>query len=480
MFIARVFVLLGLLVPALALGGTLTVEEATELALVHSHGIRAAEAGEEKARAEAHEALLQFFPKLTASAGYTRLDQVPFVTFDLSQMSGGGGDPCADISEEELPEGWTVDMAASFCYMIMGWLVGDPNAAASVIPMGLKDNYFAKLTVEQVVFAGGALHQAHAATRDLHRAAEEQVRLAQQKAVYDAQAGFYQLVLAREAVKVTEEASETIDAYVRDLQAIVDVGAGSRADLLAAQAQQSQAQLDAMRSAHGAKVAEMAFKVMLGLPQEEPLELVMDEEAPSWDLPVGREGLLSEAYRRRPDLGALDSNIDALRHYGGATWASWLPAVVVMGNLNWKNPNYSLEPEWYRSADITVAASWNLWDRGAALHRHRAARASARQLSSHRELLAEMMGVEVQMAVSSFDEAAAELEVAEAGLAQAEEAYRLEHERFLYGMANNTQLLGAHTALSGARLSRLQAQTQLRISHAAVRKAVGWDPEVNR
>lgn len=473
--------LLALLLAPDAAATELRVEDAVRLYMDHSHQVAAAEYGADKTRAEVREAFMNFFPSLSVSAGYTRMDPVPYI--DTSEMFGGGGegsDPCADIDPESLPAGWTVEMAQGMCYMMMGWMADSMGGGGeTIIPMGLPDNYFAQAQVEQVVFAGGAMHLAYAGQKDLHEASLQQVRLARQTAHYDAQSSFYQLALAREAVAVTADAEEAMEAYVSDLQALVDVGAGSKADLLAAQSQHSKARLDHLRAAHGYQVAELAFKVQLGIDPGESIELVLSEELPTWDLPVSRDQILVESLTHRPDLGALDANLDAMQHFTGATWASWMPAVVVQGTMSWRNPNQSIEPEFYRSANLTVAASWTLWDRGAAINRHAATVAGKRQLEEQRDMLAEMMGVELQSTLSSFDEAQIELEVAQIGLEQAQEAYRLELERFEAGMANNTQLLAAHTALSGARLSLLQAEGQLRISHAALYKAIGLDPQVN-
>lgn len=458
---------------------TLTVTDAVELALDHSHTVDASEAAEVKARAELAQSFLQFFPRVGLSSGYTRLDQVPYVTFDMSSMTGStGGDPCADIDEDSVPEGWTVEAAQGMCNMIMGWMAPSTDGEPSQIAMGLQDNYFVRLQAEEVLFAGGARWQAHRAYRDLHQASLHGVRQSRHQVAYDASQSFYTLMLAREAVAVAEDGVASMEAYVGDLQAVVDVGAGNRADLLAAQAQLSQARLEALRARHGADLAELALVVTLGLDRGEELELVLSDPPPL-DEP-GVDALLDEAWAHRPDLASVDANLRAMDHLAGAAWASWLPAIVLQGNLNWKNPNYALEPEWYSSADLTVAASWTLWDRGQALQGHRAAVAGLRQVQSQRELLAEMMAVEVEAAVRSWEEAGTELEVARVGLEQAEEAYRLEHERFTQGMANNTQLLAAHTARSTARLSVLQAETQLRISRAAIDKALGRDPQVTR
>ncbi len=469
-----------LAVVAPARATTLTLEDATRLAMKRDRTIQAAEAGERKARAELQQAFLALFPRVGFTAGYTRLDQVPYVEFDMSAMteSTSTEDPCQDIDESTLPPGWTLEMAQSMCYMIMSWVTPTtPEDTVTRIDMGVLNNYFVTGTLEQVLFAGGALMQSYKASKAFHRASREQLRSAKQNVAYNTAKSFYQLILARNAAKVSEEALETVSAYVRDLSNLVDAGVAGRADLMAAQAKESQARLDALRARHGADLAELAFKVALGLPRDEPLTLKMDD---TWeaDLAASREDLLAKARARRPDLATLDANLEAMRHLTRATWASWLPSLIVRGNVNWKNPNYSLEPVWYRSADLTIAASWNIWDRGVALEKSRATRAAMLQLQHQRDLAADMMTVELESALASYDEAVKEVEVAKVGLAQAEEAYRLEHQRFEFGVVNNVKLLSAQSALAAARLSLLQAEAQVRISYAALRKAAGLDPEV--
>ncbi len=476
-----------LLLPLLFLGTaaqarTLTVEQAVSIALENDLGIQAARANERKAQAEATASLLSMFPSLSASAGYTRLGEVPYVEFDLSELYGSGDtstSSCDGISKEDLPSGWTVEMASDICEMIMTWMTADTSGSdVMTIEMGLANNYFAGFSLEQVLYAGGAMQQARRATRDLHRAAGEGVRLARHQAAYTAEQLFYGVLMARRAAEVTLQARELADAHVTTLQNMVEAGLASRADLLAAQAQASQAELDSMKAAHGARLAEQTFKVTLGLPDDEALELLVPETF-DVDLPAQRDRLLDLARRRRPDLAQLDATLDGMDHLARASWASWLPALLLQGNLTWRNPNYALEQEWYSSTDLTVLASWSLWDRGKGLMDHRAAKASWESLYAQRNQLYRMLEVEVQTALSSLDEAMAEIEVARTGVRQAEEALRLEQDRFQQGMVDNTALLAAQTALAGARLALLQAETGTHLAYAALRKAVGDEPEVS-
>ena len=469
--------LAALALPPAAEARTLTVRDAVRLALEHDRGVAAAEAGEDKARIEARAALLGLGPALSLTGSYTYLGTIPYI--DMSQFYGdGSSSTCSDIDPSTLPTGWTVEMATQFCELLMSWMAPSGGDSGR-IEMGLHDNYAVTAEVQQVLFAGGALFQARRAAADLHDASEEQVRAARQQAAWAAEQAFWGVLLARGAADVTSEAASTVEAYVRDLENLVSVGIASRSDLLAAQARLSQARLDAMRAAHGQALAEAMFKVSLGIPDAEPLDLVAEGTPFAQDLPRERDALLDMALRRRPDLGALDENLSAMDHYRKAAWGQWLPSLALVGQVGWRNPDYSLEPVWYETASITLAAQWSFWDRGAALHRARAAAAALRQVQVQRELAVDMLGIEIRNAVSGWDEAAAEVEVARAGLAQAEESHRLQQERFRAGVVANTELLAAQAALSGARLSLLQAETRVRMSRAALTRAVGIDPEVS-
>jgi outer membrane protein TolC len=348
--------------------------------------------------------------------------------------------------------------------------------------LGVRDNYTVQLAVDQVIFAGNALRQVYQGARDMRQGSAAQIRQARAEAAYNAEQGFYGLYLARQAIGVLEEGMGTMDAYVRDLSNLVTVGIGSRSDLLSAQAQQSRSRLDLMKARRGAQVAEMAFRASLGLPEDEPLELLLGDR-PESSLPTDRATLLEMARRYRPEMNTLDATVNALGHYARASWSSWVPTVALNATYLGQNPNpyaMMLNPEgaseWFWSTNVTLVASWSIWDQGSALFGHKAARASLAQLRHQRALLLDMLPVEIEGALGTHEESLAAVEVARIGLDQAEEAFRLEKNRFDQGMSNNTQILLSQSSLSGARLALLQAETTLRSSHAALRKAVGIDP----
>lgn len=468
---------------------TLTVDQTIALALDNSRSIAAAEAGADKARAEEKKALFAMFPKVSATGMYRYQDPLPEMTWDITSLMGSGSSTEAACSEVPwgllgLPTDLTAGQYNALCewYVMMNSYTAAATEPVTMV-LGVRDNYTVQLAVDQVLFAGTALRQVHKASADMVQASEAQIRQARAEAAYSAEQAFYGLYLAREAVRVIEEAQGTMDAYVFDLDNLVKVGIGANSDLLSAQAQQSRTRLDSLKARRGVQVAEMAFRASLGIPEGESVELILGEpRAP--DLPLDRESLLALARSKRPEMQALDATLGALDHYAKASWSSWVPTIALNGTYLGQNPNpytMMLNPEgsaeWFWSTNVTLVATWNLWDQGAALFGHKAAVASLRQLKQQRGLLNDMLPVEIESALGSYEEGIQAVELARVGLSQAEEAFRLEKNRFQNGMSNNTQMLLAQSTFSGARLSLLQAETTLRTSHAALRKAVGLDPE---
>ena len=65
------------------------------------------------------------------------------------------------------------------------------------------------------------------------------------------------------------------------------------------------------------------------------------------------------------------------------------------------------------------------------------------------------------------------LGVGEKSVAQADESLTLTRDRFAQGMALATQLIDAQTALTAARVRRADAQADVQIATAALRRALG-------
>jgi OMF family outer membrane factor len=122
---------------------------------------------------------------------------------------------------------------------------------------------------------------------------------------------------------------------------------------------------------------------------------------------------------------------------------------------------------------VSVNASWTLWDGG----RTRAERAEAAAVGKAAEArLADfdrLVTFEVRQRQLELDSSRAAITAAADGIRAATEARRVLAERFSAGVATNTEVLDAQSAVLLAELDRTRALAGARMAEARLARAVG-------
>jgi outer membrane protein len=407
----------------------LTLDQAIELGLSHSRELAVAEAKVREADARLGQARSSFFPALSASGSYTRLDEAP--SMDLAPFGGSGR-----------------------------------------IYLGDDDIYSVGLTVTQPLFTGGALLSAHGAAK--HGARAE--ALARERSVEQVRHGvtgaYLGLVQAREALRVMDDAALLMRQHLADVEALHGQGMVIMSDLMLARVRADEVELARTRARHDVSIAGAALAFALGVDlstEIEPTDALERGGFPERDLGAWTEAALSS----RPDLMAMTEAVGAADNGVSIARAGYLPQVFAMGTYAWDRPNLSYEPEFYEHWNVTVAAEMSVFDWGGTMNRVREARAGLVQAERSKELMADVVRLEVKQGFLRRDEAVAALAIAEGGLAQAREAARVAREAFRNGIATNSAVLDAQASLTGAEMSRIAALAGLRLAEAELLLAAG-------
>ena len=436
---------------------TYTLREAVSDAVTRSDAVAAAEARTDGQKAMADQALAALFPAATLSGGWVHMDTAPYVEVEF--------DPTTLFPESVL------DMLQG----IPGVSMDDFQPNAMQLEMGRQDMFQFQLQGEQILFAGTGLHRQRAMAVAQLRSAREEERVTRHEVSYQTEELFWRLVLARQALQVTTQAIETAETHVGLLENFVEVGLASRSDLMAARVQLASLKLTQLQIRQGSELAENAFRMIVHIPDTETVELDTSSGGLPLTIPDDPAALNDMAAQSRPEMRVLEQQVLSTRHAAGAAWASWLPAFALYGNVYLKNPDRANEPEFYWSADFMIGMQWQLWDRGLALTNNRRARAGLNQINATRRQLVDGIELQIDQAQAASREADEMVLVANEAVALAEESLRLVQLNFGEGMARNVDVLEAQTALSKARLDALDAETQLRIAEAGLRRAVGVD-----
>jgi outer membrane protein TolC len=447
--------------PASAERLEITLDEAIEIALEKNRELEIARAGELAARARLGQARAGFFPRLSASGSYTRLDEAPYM--DASQF----GDMFAPLMApfEDLVAGGYLDPAT---------LEGLSGGGADKIYLGDDDIYSIGVFVEQPLFTGGALLSGYGAAKHAADAAVWNTRRAEDLKRYEVTEAYTGLVAAEAALGVVEETVEQMRSHLSDVEAMYDAGMVLKSDLMSTRVRMSETEFRRNAAEHAIELARAALAFRMGVPVE--TEIVALDRLEEGAAPAQDEASWAEtALANRPDLRAMLETAAAAGNAVSLARSAYYPQIVLMGNYNWDRPDREYEPEFYDHWSVTLALQMNVFDWGLTGNRVQEAKAGRIQAENGLALLEEAVRLEVRQSLIEHDEATTALEIAEDGLEQARESMRITRESFRSGMTTNSEVLDAQTAQRTAELQRLAALARLRLAEAMLELATGLD-----
>ena len=437
----------------------LTLEQAIELALGQSDALAVSRAGADAALARAKQVKAGFFPSISASGSYTRLDEAPYM--DASQF----GDMFAPLM---VPFEYLVDQG----YLDPATLEGLSGGGAERIYLGDDDIYSLGISVTQPLFTGGALSSAHGAARHAAAAGALNVERTEDQVRYDATEAYMALVAARAALVVTDGMLTQMRSHLSDVEALYEEGMLIESDLMLARVRMSEIELNHNRAGHLVGLAEAALSFAIGIDVDtvvEPVETLESGQVLSGDL----QSLTERALSSRPDLAAMEELVGAADNGVTRARAGYFPQLVLMGNYNWDRPNREYEAEFYDHWSATLALQMNVFDWGGTSGRVSEARAGFTQAERMRDMFEDAVRLEVKRSYLTHNEVLESLAIAEEGLAHATEAMRVARESFRNGLATSSDVLEAQTALAHAEVNRIRAMTTLRVAEAGLVLAVG-------
>jgi outer membrane protein TolC len=350
-----------------------------------------------------------------------------------------------------------------------------PGLPPRVIYPDIPDNYRARLDVQWPIYTAGRVDALERAARAERQASQEDLAAARADLRLEITRAFWALVTARESEQVVTRSLASIDAHVRDLQSRLEQGLIPPNDLLSAQAQQSRQRLLSIEAGSQRGIAEADLRRLLGTDGPEPLVPAGSLEPPDVPVPAA-ETLVARALGQRPERRALAERAGAARERIAAASAASLPQVAVAGGYDYARPNPRIFPRsrtWDDSWDVSVNATWALWDGGRSRADRTEAAATARAAEARVLDFDRQATFEVRQRRLEVESSRAAISTAAEGVRAAEEAFRVVGERFNAGVATNTDVLEAEAALLQAQLDRTRALANARLADARLARATG-------
>jgi outer membrane protein TolC len=411
---------------------TLTLEKSISLALSQNPLYLASQERVDGAQARVRQAASQFFPSLNA-VGQDNLDRKVF-TLDFPSFIPGGR-----------PQRVAIDFTK---------------------------NYQFTLALNVPLYTGGRLTSGYRQARYGFLAAGESARQTNQETVFNVKKAFSDYLVAREYVKVTEEALSLAEKTLQNVKNMYEVGMASRLDLLRAEVRVANLKPPVIQARNNVNITELGLKTLLGLDASQPVEVVGDLVFEPKE--VSLEESLAKALDNRPELSQIDYQKKIAHEMQKIAIASSLPTVAISGNYNyWSNFIKFTRGNWESFYSFNLVLSIPIFNGFQAPAQVAEAKAMIREIEQTQKGLTDAIKFEVEAAHLNLNQAKESFLSQEKNIEQAQEGVRVAELNYSEGLATILDVSAAQVALTEARTNRLRAIYEYVIAQAQLEKAMG-------
>ena len=440
----KVFIFLGTLVFLIAgsspsIGAdVLTLEESIKIALERSLSVKSAEQEIKAKEFQERSSKADFFPKLSTSYTYTRLDED------------------------------TVNDAK------YGLLTKEFSPLQT-------DTYEFNVTATQPLFTGWGL----TTLRELASLGVDTAKIKKEAVIEDlvlnVKEAYFGILKAEKLEKVAIQAEEQLEAHLRVAQAFYDVGIIAKNELLQTGVQMAQARQDLIRATNLVEITRSVFNKLLrrGLDKKVKIEDILDYHPVELTL----DQCMEWAELNRPEIKELSLNVMSAEKGVEFSKSSYYPSVNLIGNYQRKADDALLGSDPGEDVDswtIILKGEWAFWEWGKTRHDVAATRAGLAKVKYLLQDIKDNIQLEVKKAHLYLTEAEKSIQVARTAVVQAEENFRMNEERYKQQVATSTDVLDAQTLLTQARTNYFNALSEHNTAWARLERAMGIGHEEER
>ena len=354
--------------------------------------------------------------------------------------------------------------------------IDGPGQPPTVIFPNIQTTYSADLSVSQPIFTGGAISATREAAQLDQSATTWSQRLTTIELSNRARLLYWSAVAAAAGVDVAKAQLNRTQRLLGDARALREAGMAVDADIFAAEARFSAAEVDLIRNRNEEEQSLARLRSLLGINDGSELSLGdagTNQIPPS---PPALGDLQRTALEKRPELRITDAQIDGLGAQARAVNARRRPMVAATGQWLVARPNQRylpLEDVVNDSWRVGVGASWQLFDGSRTKEQVATVHAEQRALRHDRSDLERQILLEVATARLELESALEAVVAADASADAAAAWEQASSERYAAGLAMLSELLDAQADLTSAEVAQIRTRVRAWMADATLRRAVG-------
>jgi outer membrane protein TolC len=415
-----------------------SVREAIGYALEHSPDVAVAHSRISEKQEAKGEVFSHFLPDLSIDAGYRYLDNIPRIEFDAQVDTALPGVP--------------------------------PLKVEGAKEVGANDNWLARLSLNQLLFASGRVYYAHRAAGkqvESTRQEEETVKLGVARHTAEA---YLSVLIAESVANVQLEALSTAEAHLEQVQNRYDAGVANRLELLRAQVEVSNVEPRVIEAEQGIETALILLRRATGLGPDVEIELT--DPLLAEVEPIDEEKELARARTTRPEFKVLEYTQSATEDLALSARGGMLPMMQLISTFGYEKPYFAVN-EWEQIFTVGVGLQVPLFDGLESYRGMRRARATAETITLATVQTHANVRTEVRTAILALREAAVRMDSTKNNQERADQMLEISKNSYAAGAATNVEVIDAQFAATTARLEHLKALYDYRNAQIHLSAATG-------
>lgn len=290
--------------------------------------------------------------------------------------------------------------------------------------------------------------------------------------IYNVKKSFYDMLLAKEFVKVAAESVDLMKAHVQTVRNRFNAGTASKFDLLRAEVQEANIKPNLIKAVHGLTISKNVFNNVLARPIFYEIEIsgkLFKSDLPVFDI----DNAVNTALATRQDMAAAKADLEASEYALRLARAGDKPNVALAGTYD-KSKGKAMPVDAFNETwNMSVVAQIPIYDGKQTKHAVETAKETIEQKKINLEQLAEGIKLEVKIAHQKLIQADELFMASEKNVEQAKEALAIAQVSYDNGLNTNLEIMDAQLALTQAKTNYYQALHDYMVSYSELEKSMG-------
>ncbi len=485
------FVLLGgIVVPGH--GQTLSLDSCRSLALHNNKSLSVARLRQDMATYTAKAAKTKYLPKIDVLGGYEYTSREISLLNSTQKSALGnigtsigsqmGGDISSVLGNLVQQGVFTPDQATQIGSVLnkAGTSFGAAlnQAGQKIVDAFRTDtrNIFAgSVTLRQPIYMGGSIIAANKIAHIGEEIASNSTDATTQSILYNIDQTYWTVVSLRHKQKLANQFLELVRKFSDDVHKMIDEGVATKADGLRVDVKVNEAEMTVTQAENGLSLARMLLCQQCGLPLDANITLADEDASTLASQYTEQSADMGIALENRPELKLLQNLVDVSRQSTKIIRAAYLPQVALTGGYLFSNPNV------YNGYQNRFSGVWNvgvvvripLWNWCEGVYKVKSSKIATSIANLELTDAQEKMQLQVQQNAFKIKEAKRRLAMSQKNVENANENLRCANLGFKEGVLQTTEVMEAQTAWLTAQTQKIDAEIDLNMSQAGLRKAMG-------